>query len=70
MLSDKQQAEGWLYHKTRIRPVGEYDQVRVMFRDGCQSSKPLPAFYWDKLWRQEGMHRSNDIIAYKPESHP
>jgi len=54
----------WISWPGGNRPVAENVQVRVRFRDGGESGKPMPAFFWDKLWRHDGMHHSNDVVAY------
>lgn len=56
---------GWIYWSGGVLPVPRDTKVMVRFRDGSQSVEPRPAHYFDVLWRHEGMHRANDVVAYR-----
>lgn len=55
----------WTYWSGGVLPVPRDTKVMVRFRDGGQSVEPRPAHYFDVLWRHEGMHHANDVVAYR-----
>lgn len=56
---------GWIDWPGGECPVERGTHVEVRFRDGAQAGGHHPAHFFDILWRHAGMHRDNDIIAYR-----
>ena len=78
-LTATQIADGWKPHDGGECPVDPQCKVQVMFRDG-EIRKARRAEWWTAfdtvtgfadhdLWKHQAPSRSNDIIAYKEQSH-
>ena len=80
MLSEQQNADGWLPHDGRPCPVDLLAKVEVMFRSGEIRHKhraqwwtafdTVSKFAEHDLWQHQAPNHDNDIIAYKLEPNP